>query len=86
MYHNMASSMQIHYELSYALIASVAAVVCTMGATLFSCYKELAETPAALMRPPAPKEGKRVLVERVAFIWKRMNFSWKSSPSKSVPI
>mgnify|MGYP005776058921 CR=1 FL=1 len=79
MYHNMASSMQIHYELSYALIASVAAVVCTMGATLFSCYKELAETPAALMRPPAPKEGKRVLVERVAFIWKRMNFSWKSS-------
>ena len=79
MYHNMASSMQIHYEMSYALIASVAAVVCTIGATLFSCYKELAETPAALMRPPTPKEGKRVLVERITFLWKRLNFSWKSS-------
>ena len=79
MYHNMASSMQIHYELRYALIASVAAVVCTIGATLFSCYKELAETPASLMRPPAPKEGKRVLIERVTFIWKHLNFSWKST-------
>lgn len=79
MYHNMANNMQIHYEFEYAAIASVAAVACTMGATLFSCYKELAETPASLMRPPAPKEGKRVLIERITFIWKHLNFSWKSS-------
>lgn len=78
MYHNMASNLQIHYELKFALIASVAAVLCTIGATVFACYKELSETPASLMRPPAPKEGKRVLLERITFIWKHLNFTWKS--------
>ena len=34
--------------------------MCTVGATIFSCYRALAETPASLMRPPAPKEGKRI--------------------------
>lgn len=79
MYHNMASNIQIHYEFTYAMIASVAAIVCTLGATLFSCYKELSETPASLMRPPAPKEGKRVLLERITFFWKHLSFSWKST-------
>lgn len=79
MYHNMASNLQIHYEFTYAVTASVAAVVCTLGATLFSCYRELSETPASLMRPPAPKEGKRVLLERITFFWKHLSFSWKST-------
>ena len=61
MYHNMASNLQIHYEFQFAMIASGAAIFCTIGATLFSCYRALVETPASLMRPPAPKEGKRVL-------------------------
>ncbi len=79
MYWNVGDYMQLNYELHYALIASGAAVICTMGATLFSCTKTLAETPASLMRPPAPKEGKRILVERIGFIWKHLSFSWKSS-------
>ncbi len=79
MYHNMASNLQIHYEFTYAVTASVDAVVCTLGATLFSCYRELSETPASLMRPPAPKEGKRVLLERITFFWKHLSFSWKST-------
>lgn len=79
MYHNMASNLQIHYELKFAVMASGAAVVCTLGATLFSCYRELAETPASLMRPPAPKEGKRILMERIAILWNRLSFSWKST-------
>lgn len=79
MYHNMASNLQIHYEFKFAVIASVAAVVCTLGATWFSCYRELAETPASLMRPPAPKEGKRILMERVTILWNRLGFSWKST-------
>ncbi|EEG48378.1 FtsX-like permease family protein [Blautia hydrogenotrophica] len=79
MYHHMATDLQIHYELTFTMIASLAAMICTMGATFSACYKELAETPASLMRPPAPKEGKRVLLERVTFLWKRLNFSWKSS-------
>ena len=79
MYHHMATDIQIPYEFQYAAIASVASLLCTTGATFSACYKELAETPASLMRPPAPKEGKRVLIERITFLWKRMNFSWKSS-------
>ena len=79
MYWNIGDYMQLDYEMSYALIASGAAVICTMGATLFSCVKTLAETPASLMRPPAPKEGKRILIERISFIWKHLSFSWKSS-------
>lgn len=79
MYWNIGDHMQLDYELRYALIASGAAVICTMGATLFSSARTLAETPASLMRPPAPKEGKRILIERIGFIWKHLSFSWKSS-------
>ncbi len=79
MYWNIGDYMQLNYEMQYALIASGAAVICTMGATLFSCARTLAETPASLMRPPAPKEGKRILIERIGFIWKHLSFSWKSS-------
>ncbi|MDY3017084.1 MAG: FtsX-like permease family protein [Blautia sp.] len=78
MYHNVGNNLEIHYELKFALTASVAAVVCTVGATVFACYKVLAETPASLMRPPAPKEGKRVLVEKITILWKHLNFTWKS--------
>ena len=79
MYHNVSNSLSIDYQLSFALIASGASIVCTVGATLFACGKELQETPASLMRPPAPKEGKRVLLERIPFIWKHLSFSWKST-------
>ncbi len=79
MYHSMSSILRIDYEFKFAMIASVAAVVCTLGATLFACHKALSDTPASLMRPPAPKEGKRVLIERIPFIWKHLNFTWKST-------
>lgn len=69
----------VPYDWAYAIEASIAAVACTMFATVFSCYRELGEQPAALMRPPAPKIGKRVLLEYVGFIWKRFNFTWKST-------
>ena len=61
MYKGMMNNIQIRYELKFAMIAAGAATVCTVGATIFSCYRALAETPASLMRPPAPKEGKRNL-------------------------
>ena len=79
MYHNVANTISIDYQPGFALIASTASVVCTVGATLFASGKELQETPASLMRPPAPKEGKRVLLERFTFIWKHLSFSWKST-------
>lgn len=78
MYHHM-TNIELPYNMKYALIATGAALASTMLATLAACYRELATTPAVLMRPPAPKEGKRVLLERIPFIWKHLSFSWKST-------
>ncbi len=63
----------------YSVMATAAAVLCTAGAAWAACYKELFSVPAELMRPAAPKAGKRVFLERVTFLWKRLNFSQKSS-------
>ena len=78
-YRNMAVMIRIDYIIRYALIASVASVFCTVGATFAACSKVLAETPASLMRPPTPKEGKRILLERIGIFWKHLSFTWKSS-------
>ena len=78
MYRHM-NNIVLPYNIEYGLIASVAALICTLGATFFSCYRELKEQAAELMRPPAPKQGQRVALERVGFIWKRLNFSWKAT-------
>lgn len=68
----------IPYQWIYAWMAAAAAIVCTMAATFFACYKELVAQPAVLMRPPAPKNGQRVFLERIKFIWKHLSFTWKS--------
>ena len=69
----------VPYHMCYALQASGIAVACTLIATIASCYKELAAEPAELMRPAAPKQGKRILLERIGIIWKHLNFTWKST-------
>ena len=69
----------VPYHMSYALQASGIAVACTLIATIASCYKELAAEPAELMRPAAPKQGKRIFLERIGIIWKHLNFTWKST-------
>lgn len=51
--------------------------ICIVGATIYVAARDLREKPANLLRPKAPKLGKRVLLERVKFIWKRLNFSQK---------
>ncbi len=78
MYHHV-SNVVLPYNIRFALIATGAALFSTMAGTLAACYRELSSTPAALMRPPAPKEGKRVLLERIPLIWKHLSFSWKST-------
>ena len=67
------------YHWGYGIVATLIAVVCTGAATVFSCYKELLAQPAILMRPEAPKIGKRTLIEKIPFLWKHLNFTWKSS-------
>lgn len=62
------------------IILSVFSMVLAIALTVFfSCKKALAETPAALMRPKAPKAGKRVLIERIGFIWNNLSFFAKVS-------
>ena len=53
------------------------ALILTNLVTMFSCYRELSEVPASLLRPKAPKAGKKVFLERINFIWKRIKFSCK---------
>ena len=62
-----------------AVLAVVVSLLCSVGVTWFTCRHELEETAAQLMRPKAPKAGKRVLLERFPFIWKRMKFLHKVS-------
>ena len=71
--------MVLDYRMDQGLMASLVSLFCTMAGTLSACIKELAAMPASLMRPPAPKEGKRVLLERIPFIWKHLSFTWKST-------
>ena len=60
-------------------VASGMAVISVLGATIAACFKTLNSTAAELMRPAAPKSGKRILLERIPFIWKHMSFIWKST-------
>ena len=53
--------------------------LCSMGTTWFTCKKELFEAAASLMRPKAPKTGKRIFLERLPFIWKHLKFLYKVS-------
>ena len=53
------------------------ALITTVGATIYTCIKELKEKPATLMLPRAPKPGKRILLEHITFIWKRLKFTNK---------
>ncbi|MDE1547700.1 FtsX-like permease family protein [Jeotgalibaca caeni] len=68
---------EINYYLSYALIAFLVALLCTVGPALLATTRSLRENPSALMRPKAPKKGKRVLLERIPFIWNHLGFNAK---------
>lgn len=71
--------MILQYPWIDGLVALLLALLCTGGATLFSCYQALSEQPSALIRPKAPGTGKRTLLERCSFIWKHLSFTWKST-------
>ncbi len=59
------------------LLASGAGVLCISVVSMMACYKDLLLTPAALMRPKAPKPGKRILLEHIRPLWKHLNFTSK---------
>ena len=70
---------EYYFDIWVAVLSLAAALLCSMGAAYFSCRYELYSVPANLIRPKAPKSGKRIFLERVSFIWSRMKFLHKVS-------
>lgn len=60
-------------------ISMVVAILCSAGTTYAACRGGLRETPADLIRPKAPAAGKRIFLEKITFLWKRMKFIHKVS-------
>ena len=67
------------FDYSLGLISLLASMLCSMGSTYFTCRYELLSVPAELMRPKAPKSGKRILLERIPILWNRFSFLVKVS-------
>lgn len=67
----------VEFNFEFGMIGLICAYICIIGATIYACSKELIEKPAVLMRPNAPKSGKRVILERIPFIWKKLDFTSK---------
>lgn len=68
---------ELHAYTDISLFSLLAAVACTTVATLWACLATLRETPASLMRPRTPKAGKRVFLEYIKPLWRRMSFIHK---------
>lgn len=75
--YNTMPTVIMNINIYYTLVAGVAAFASTTIATMFACYKILRATPAKLMRPKSPKEGKKILLERMTFLWKHFTFIQK---------
>lgn len=65
------------YQIGIGMLGILIAFICIGGATIIVAVKELKQMPAVLMRPKPPKNGKRIFLERIKFIWKKLNFSKK---------
>ena len=67
------------FDAEVLIFSMIVSILCSMGVTLISCKNELSEVAAELMRPKAPKAGKRIFLEYIPFFWKRMKFLHKVS-------
>lgn len=67
----------LYYYPAYIIQSVVISILCTVGAALFVIKVELKSKPANLMRPKAPKIGKKILLERITPLWRRLSFNHK---------
>lgn len=77
MLYDFGDGLEYYFSVPLLLICIVVSLVCSMGTTYFACKNELRCMPAELIRPKAPAAGKRILMERIGFLWKRMKFLHK---------
>ncbi len=75
--YSVPHSLVMPIDVPIALLAAALGVGVTLFATWAAATATLRETPAALMQPPAPKAGKRILLECITPLWRHMSFSWK---------
>lgn len=68
---------EFYFNWQLAVISLVVSLICSTGTTYFACRGQLKNTPAEILRPKAPKAGKRILLERIGFIWKHLRFLHK---------
>lgn len=67
------------FNVNYVILACSLEILCTLGATWLSCRRTLKEKPSQLMILRAPKAGKRILLERITFLWKKLSFTHKAT-------
>ena len=65
------------FDLGQLILVLIVSCFVMFMVTLVACQKELRQSPATLLRPVPPKNGKTILLERIHFIWKKLSFSWK---------
>ncbi len=70
---------EYYFDAGVAFFSLLAALLCSVGAAYFSCRHELQSVPANLIRPKAPKSGKRIFLEKITIIWSRLKFLHKVS-------
>lgn len=71
--------LNIIYDYRLFAVSMAAALVVLVGSTVFTCYRVMNEAPAEMIRPKAPAPGKRVFLEKIGFVWKRLPFLHKVS-------
>lgn len=77
MLYDFGDGLEFYFSLPLLLICIAVSLICSMGTTFFACKNELRCMPADLIRPKAPAAGKRIWLEKIGFLWKRMKFLHK---------
>ncbi len=69
--------LEFYFNWKLAVISLIVSLLCSTGTTYLACRGQLTHMPAEILRPKAPKSGKRIFLERAGFIWKRLSFLHK---------
>ena len=75
--YSFSDKIEFYFDLRLSAVTFLLYLAAMLAVTWLSCRKELGDVPANIIRPKAPKAGKRVLLERVPLIWNRLSFLWK---------
>ncbi|MBR4342705.1 MAG: ABC transporter permease [Lachnospiraceae bacterium] len=73
------SDIRYIFNVKLFLISLAVSLLCSVGTTWISCKKDLRMMAAQLMRPKSPKSGKRIFLERITGLWKKIPFLHKVS-------